>query len=81
MPQMELDFSAYIAERTRDFIGRERVFAEIDAWLADPDGPRSLSLAGWASAEFLPTCAGTVNEAHISHARVDAALARDTKVE
>jgi hypothetical protein len=27
---VQLDFSAYIAERTRDFVGREWVFAEID---------------------------------------------------
>ena len=40
MPQMKLDFSATIADRTRDFVGREWVFAEIDQWLADPDGPR-----------------------------------------
>jgi hypothetical protein len=30
MPQTELDFLAYIAERTCDFCGREWVFAEID---------------------------------------------------
>lgn len=32
-----LDFSAYIADSTSDFTGREPVFAEIDRWLADPD--------------------------------------------
>jgi hypothetical protein len=40
------DFSAYIAERTRDFIGREWVFAEIDAWLAGSDAPRCRQRAG-----------------------------------
>ena len=30
----QLDFSAYIAERTRDFTGREWVFAEINRRLA-----------------------------------------------
>ena len=29
-----LDFSATIAERTRDLVGREWVFAEIGGWLA-----------------------------------------------
>jgi hypothetical protein len=33
------DFSAYITEHTRDFTGRDWVFAEIDRWLADPDAP------------------------------------------
>jgi hypothetical protein len=31
------DYSSLIAERTKDFTGREWVFAEIDRWLADPD--------------------------------------------
>jgi hypothetical protein len=35
---LHLDFSATIAERTRDFVGREWAFAEIDAWLDVPDG-------------------------------------------
>ena len=42
----DLDFSATIAERTRDFTGREWVFAGIDAWLADPDGPRCFIITG-----------------------------------
>lgn len=41
-----LDFSAYIADRTRDFTGREWVFAEIDQWLAAPDAPRHFIIAG-----------------------------------
>jgi hypothetical protein len=41
-----LDFSAYIADRTRDFVGREWVFAEIDAWLANPDAPRYFIITG-----------------------------------
>jgi hypothetical protein len=41
-----LDFSAYIAERTRDLTGREWVFAEIDHWLADPDARRYFIITG-----------------------------------
>lgn len=41
-----LDFSAYIAERTRDFTGREWVFAEIDRWLATPGAPRFFVVTG-----------------------------------
>lgn len=44
--QTEFDFSAYIAERTRDFTGREWVFTEIDRWLADPDAPRYFIITG-----------------------------------
>ena len=46
MPQADLDLSPYIADRTRDFVGREWVFAEIDAWLADPDAPRFFIITG-----------------------------------
>ena len=35
MVEVGLDFSTYIAERTRDFTGREWVFAEIDRWLTE----------------------------------------------
>jgi len=31
MDQSGMDFSAYIADRTRDFTGRESVFAEINS--------------------------------------------------
>ena len=41
-----LDFSTYIADRTKDFTGREWVFAEINQWLADPNGARFFLLAG-----------------------------------
>lgn len=41
-----LDFSAYITDRTRDFVGREWVFAEIDRWLADLDAPRFFIITG-----------------------------------
>jgi hypothetical protein len=41
-----LDFSAYIAERTRDFTGREWVLENIDTWLADRAGPRYFLLTG-----------------------------------
>lgn len=40
------DFSDYIADRTRDFTGREWVFAEIDRWLADDKGPSFFIITG-----------------------------------
>ena len=40
------DFSDLIAERTKDFTGREWLFAEIDGWLADPDGPQFFIITG-----------------------------------
>jgi hypothetical protein len=46
MAQTTLDFSAYIDERTRDFTGREWVFAKIDRWLANPDAPRTFIITG-----------------------------------
>ncbi len=44
-PKPTIDFSDYIADRTRDFTGREWVFAAIDKWLAE-DGPRTFLLTG-----------------------------------
>jgi WD40 repeat protein len=41
-----IDFSATIADRTRDFTRREWVFAEIDRWLADPDAPHYFIITG-----------------------------------
>ena len=41
-----LDFSTYIADRTRDFVGREWIFAEIDRWLEDPAAPRYFIITG-----------------------------------
>jgi hypothetical protein len=41
-----LDFSDYITDRTRDFIGREWVFDKIDAWLIDPNAPRFFIITG-----------------------------------
>ena len=41
-----LDFSGYIAERTRDFVGREWVFQAIDDWLGDSGGARVFLLTG-----------------------------------
>ncbi|HBY95043.1 MAG TPA: hypothetical protein DEP84_13970, partial [Chloroflexi bacterium] len=41
-----IDFFPDIAERTRDFTGREWVFAAIDEWLARPDGARSFVVTG-----------------------------------
>lgn len=35
-PDAKLDFNYLILEKTRDFVGRDWVFAEIDAWLASP---------------------------------------------
>ncbi|MCP4544666.1 MAG: hypothetical protein GY832_46795 [Chloroflexi bacterium] len=46
MQQTVLGFSVTIANRTRDFVGREWVFTEIDGWLADPDGPRYFIITG-----------------------------------
>ena len=42
----ELNFSDYITDRTRDFTGREWVFAEIDGWLAKADAPRFFIITG-----------------------------------
>ena len=41
-----LDFSALIAERTRDFIGREWVLGAIGEWLVDPGAPRFFLVSG-----------------------------------
>jgi WD40 repeat protein len=41
-----IDFSPFITDRTRDFVGRDWVFAKIDTWLADRTGPRIFFLAG-----------------------------------
>ena len=41
-----IDFSDYIGDRTRDFTGREWVFAEIEGWLARPDAPRFFIITG-----------------------------------
>ena len=46
MTNYQLDFSSYITERTQDFTGREWVFAEIDHWLADPNGPTFFIITG-----------------------------------
>ena len=55
MARTTLDFSAYIAERTKDFTGREWVFAEIDRWLADPNAPRYFIITGEPeAARFIP---------------------------
>jgi WD40 repeat protein len=45
-PKPVIDFGPYIAERTRDFTGREWVFEAIDKWLRDPDGARVFLLTG-----------------------------------
>jgi len=41
-----IDFFDYIVDRTKDFTGREWVFAEIDRWLADEDGVKYFLLTG-----------------------------------
>ncbi|HUX76475.1 MAG TPA: hypothetical protein VMY40_07555 [Anaerolineae bacterium] len=46
MRQPIFDFSAYVADRTRDFTGRGWVFAEIDDWLADPAAPPYFVITG-----------------------------------
>jgi hypothetical protein len=43
---MTLDFSGYIAERMRDFTGREWVFQAIDDWLGDPAAPSFFIVTG-----------------------------------
>ncbi len=40
------DYSATIAERTKDFTGREWVFEKLDAWLGNPHGAHVFLLAG-----------------------------------
>ena len=42
----EFDFSTFISDRTKDFTGREWVFAEIDRWLADPQAPNFFVITG-----------------------------------
>lgn len=46
MPTPVINFSAFITDRTRDFTGREWVFAEMDRWLAAEDAPRMFLLTG-----------------------------------
>lgn len=46
MSQAELDFSAYISERTRDFTGREWVFEAVNDWLVNHEGPRHFLITG-----------------------------------
>jgi hypothetical protein len=41
-----LDFTRLIGERTRQFTGREWVFAAVDKWLSDPQGPQVFLLTG-----------------------------------
>jgi hypothetical protein len=43
MPKAELDISASIAERARDFVGHEWLFAVIDRWLATLTPPATSS--------------------------------------
>ena len=41
-----IDFTSYVADATRDFTGREWVFAAIDDWLAPPATMRHFLLTG-----------------------------------
>ena len=41
-----IDFSGYIAEKTKDFVGREWVFEAIAKWLAGPSAPRFFIITG-----------------------------------
>lgn len=41
-----IDFTRYIADRTRGFSDRAWVFADLNAWLADADGTRFFLLSG-----------------------------------
>src|SRR5262252_7010256 len=57
------DFSAYIADRTKDFTGRDWAFKEIDEWLTDPDGGAFFLISGAPgcgksaiAARFVQTC-------------------------
>jgi hypothetical protein len=43
---MPIDFTEYITGRTRDFTGREWVFAETDRWLTATDAPHIMILTG-----------------------------------
>ena len=45
-PKLGIDFSDYIADRTKNFTGREWVFRAIHEWLSDPDGSRYFLLSG-----------------------------------
>ena len=44
-PPHDFDFSKYIADRTRDFVGREWVCTAIDRWLVDPNVTRHFTIA------------------------------------
>lgn len=46
MTRKALDFSDYIIEHTRNFTGREWVFAQIDCWLDNPDAPPFFIIIG-----------------------------------
>jgi WD40 repeat protein len=44
--QTVIDYTSFITDHTKDFTGREWVFAKIDAWLADPSSERVYLLVG-----------------------------------
>jgi hypothetical protein len=41
-----IDFTSYVADKTREFTGREWVFTAINGWLADLHGPHAFLLTG-----------------------------------
>ena len=41
-----LDFTEYVAERARGFIGRGWLFNDLNVWVADSDGPRVFLIIG-----------------------------------
>jgi WD40 repeat protein len=41
-----IDFTSYIADRSRNFTGREWIFKKVHDWLAKRDGPRFFLLTG-----------------------------------
>ena len=46
MNKLMIDYSDFIKERTKDFTGREWLFAAIDCWLTDPNAPQIFLLTG-----------------------------------
>jgi tetratricopeptide (TPR) repeat protein len=72
--KLGIDFSAYIADRTTNFTGREWVFEAIQNWLADPKGERFFLLTGEPGSGKTAIAARLTQFAQgvISHPRFDA---------
>ena len=73
-PKLGIDFSAYIADRTTHFAGREWVFEAIQKWLTDPKGDRFFLLTGEPGSGKTAIAARLTQFAQgvISHPRFDA---------